>query len=109
MIWTTTPWTLAANLAIAVHPYLEYKVLIYEKDRHKFMSLVAEDRIEAVVSAGGLGEGQYSVSKNSIKGKHLEGLRYVHPFVENNPTDKDAYMLILTGCGDKMFWRLKPL
>jgi isoleucyl-tRNA synthetase len=95
MIWTTTPWTLAANLAIAVHPHLDYKALIYEKDGDKFVSVVAEDRIEAVVAAASLGEEQYTVSKKTIKGKELEGLRYEHPFVENNPTDKDAYMIIL--------------
>jgi len=95
MIWTTTPWTLAANLAIAVHPDLDYKALIYEKDGAKFVSLVAEDRIEAVVAAAGLGEGQYTVSKKSIKGKNLEGLRYEHPFVDDKPTEKNAYMVIL--------------
>jgi len=95
MIWTTTPWTLAANLAIAVHPNLDYKALIYEKDGNRFVSLVATDRVEAVVAVAGLGEGQYTVSKKSIKGKNLEGLRYEHPFVDDNPTDKDAYMIIL--------------
>jgi isoleucyl-tRNA synthetase len=94
MIWTTTPWTLAANLAIAVHPDLDYKALIYEKDGSKFVSIVATERVEAVVKAAGLEEGQYTVSKKSVKGKNLEGLRYEHPFVENNPTDKDAYMII---------------
>ena len=95
MIWTTTPWTLAANLAIAVHPHLDYKALIYEKDGNRFVLVVAEDRIEAVVVAGGLEEEKYKVSKKSIKGRNLEGLRYLHPFVENNPTDKDAFMVIL--------------
>ena len=95
VIWTTTPWTLTANLAIAVHPHLGYKALSYEKDGEKFVSLVAEDRIETVVAAGGFEEGKYKVSKKSIKGKNLEGLRYLHPFVENNPTDKDAFMVIL--------------
>jgi len=94
MIWTTTPWTLAANLAIAVHPNLDYTALNYEKDGEKFVSVVASERIEAVAAAGRLEEGKYKVSKKSIKGKNLEGLRYLHPFVENNPTDKDAYMVI---------------
>jgi isoleucyl-tRNA synthetase len=94
MIWTTTPWTLAANLAVAVHPYLEYKAISYEKDGQKFISVVTTDRIEAVVSAGELREGKYSISEKSIKGSELEGLRYRHPFVESNPTDKDAFMVI---------------
>jgi len=95
MIWTTTPWTLAANLAIALHPLLDYKALIYEKNGDKFISLVARDRIEAVVKAAGLEEGQYGVSDKLVKGSDLEGLRYLHPFVEKNPTDKDAFMVIL--------------
>jgi isoleucyl-tRNA synthetase len=94
MIWTTTPWTLAANLAIAVHPRLDYKALTYEKNGNSFVSLIATDRIKAVVAAGDLEEGQYTVSEKSIKGSELEGLRYEHPFVENNPTDKDAFMVI---------------
>jgi len=95
MIWTTTPWTLAANLAVAVHPSLDYKALIYEKNGDKFISLVARDRIEAVVKAAGLEEGKYCLSNKSVKGSDLEGLRYLHPFVEKNPTDKDAFMVIL--------------
>jgi isoleucyl-tRNA synthetase len=93
MIWTTTPWTLAANLAVAVHPRLEYAGVSYQKDGQKFVSIVATERIEAVVKAAGLSEGQYKVSA-AVKGAELEGLRYVHPYVEKNPTDKDAYMVI---------------
>jgi isoleucyl-tRNA synthetase len=95
MIWTTTPWTLAANLAIAVHPYLDYVALTYEKAGRKFVSIVTPDRIEAVVAGGGLKDGQYTTSEKSVRGRELEGLRYVHPFVERNPTNKDAYMVIL--------------
>ena len=95
MIWTTTPWTLAANLAIAVHPYLDYTAISYEKDGQKFVSIVTPDRIEAIVSAGGLREGQYRVGEKTARGSELEGLRYAHPFVENNPTDKDAFMVLL--------------
>ena len=94
MIWTTTPWTLAANLAIAVHPYLDYTTVQYEKDGTRFVSIVATDRREAVVAAGELQEGQYTTGEKTIRGSELEGLRYLHPFVENNPTDKDAYMVI---------------
>ncbi len=95
MIWTTTPWTLAANLAIAVHPHLEYKAISYEQNGSRFVSVVGADRLEAIVAAGGLGEGAYSVGEKSVKGGELEGLRYEHPYVEGNPTDKDAFMVIL--------------
>jgi len=94
MIWTTTPWTLAANLALAVHPELDYVVIRYKRHGEEFVSLVAAERVKAVVEAGNLKEGQYEVSRKPIKGKYLKELRYEHPFVDTNPTDKDAYMVI---------------
>jgi len=95
MIWTTTPWTLAANLAVAVHPRLDYTAVHYEKDGRNFVSIVATERIKVVIAAGDLAEGKYSLGEKTVKGSELEGLRYVHPFVEKNPTEKDAYMVIL--------------
>ncbi|MCJ7730356.1 MAG: isoleucine--tRNA ligase, partial [Sedimentisphaerales bacterium] len=95
MIWTTTPWTLAANLAVAVHPRLEYVAVDYEHNNQKFVSVVVSDRLPAVISAAGLKEGQYKISQNKVLGSKLEGLRYLHPFVDKNPTDKDAYKVIL--------------
>ncbi|HUW20675.1 MAG TPA: isoleucine--tRNA ligase [Sedimentisphaerales bacterium] len=93
MIWTTTPWTLAANLAVAVHPHLEYAAISYEKQGRKFVSILVAERIEAA-AAGGLEKKQYKVSEKRVRGSELEGLRYEHPFVAANPTDKDAYMVI---------------
>jgi len=95
MIWTTTPWTLTANLAVAVHPHLDYTAISYERNGGKFVSILVSERIEAVVAAGGLEKGQYHISEKKVRGSELEGLRYLHPFVERNPTDKDAYMVIL--------------
>ena len=95
MIWTTTPWTLAANLAVAVHPYLDYKAVGYEQNGQKYISILAAERVEAVVGARGRGEGHKSISEKAVRGSELEGLRYMHPFVEKNPTEKDAYMVIL--------------
>jgi isoleucyl-tRNA synthetase len=95
MIWTTTPWTLAANLAIAVHPQLDYTTICYEKDGHRYVSVVATDRVSAVVHAGRLKEGEYTLAGKTVRGSELDDLRYRHPFVENNPTDQDAYMVVL--------------
>jgi len=95
MIWTTTPWTLAANLAIAVHPELEYTSISYEKGGQVYVAIVAAQRVEAVLAAGGLDESQCTISERTVLGSVLEGLRYIHPFVEENPTDKDAYKIIL--------------
>ncbi|MBN2020293.1 MAG: isoleucine--tRNA ligase [Sedimentisphaerales bacterium] len=95
MIWTTTPWTLAANLAVAVHPRLEYVALDYQLNGKRFVSVVVSERLSAVIAAAGLNEGRYQISQNKVLGSKLEGLRYHHPFVEKNPTDSDAYMVIL--------------
>ncbi|MBL7214384.1 MAG: isoleucine--tRNA ligase [Phycisphaerae bacterium] len=93
MIWTTTPWTLAANLAVALHPRLDYVGLTYDKDGTKFTSIICSERLEAVIKAAGLQEGQYTVSK-PVKGVRFEKLRYIHPYVEKNPTEQDAYFAI---------------
>ncbi|MGA2171918.1 MAG: isoleucine--tRNA ligase [Sedimentisphaerales bacterium] len=95
MIWTTTPWTLTANLAVAVHPRLEYVSIDYQLNGRRFVSVVVSDRLPAVIAAAKLNEGQYKISQNKVAGGKLEGLRYAHPFVPKNPTDKDAYKVIL--------------
>ncbi|MEN6386664.1 MAG: isoleucine--tRNA ligase [Phycisphaerales bacterium] len=92
MIWTTTPWTLASNLAVAVHPDLEYKSITYTHNGKQFTSIVSQARLEAVVAAGKLTDCQ--ISETSVKGKELVGLYYNHPFVEKNPTKFDAYRVI---------------
>ena len=94
MIWTTTPWTLAANLAVAVHPSLEYVSISYQKDGRRFASVVCTERVGAAAAAAGLAEGEYSISR-PVKGADLKGLRYRHPFLDKNPTDKDAWFVIL--------------
>ncbi|MCK4914135.1 MAG: isoleucine--tRNA ligase [Planctomycetes bacterium] len=91
MIWTTTPWTLTANLAVAVNPNLEYTTISYENNGKKIISVIAAERLEAISSL----DLQFTGSDKRVQGKELEGLRYVHPFVKNNPTDKDAHMVIL--------------
>jgi len=76
VIWTTTPWTLIANVAVAAHPDLQYVYVETE-----FGSLViAEDLyIDVLVNAYGAGMRQNAVIKK-IQGKDLEGLIYTHPF-----------------------------
>ncbi len=94
MIWTTTPWTLTANLALAVHPILDYVAIRYKKDGRPAVSIVGANRLSAVIAAAGLSEGNFSVSNIKVYGNQLKGLRYEHPFVKKNPTDKDAYMVV---------------
>jgi isoleucyl-tRNA synthetase len=97
MIWTTTPWTLAANLAVAVNPNLDYRAICYNKGDKRFVSVICAERVTAVAEAATLRGADYQLSDKSVKGSELEGLRYRHPFLDSNPTDKDAHMVI---CAD---------
>jgi isoleucyl-tRNA synthetase len=73
IIWTTTPWTLPANLAIAFHPDFDYAAI--EQNGEVF--LVAEGRLEALRETIGL-SGRVVAR---ISGKKIEGLKADHPFI----------------------------
>ncbi|SFA75181.1 MULTISPECIES: isoleucine--tRNA ligase [unclassified Bacillus (in: firmicutes)] len=72
VIWTTTPWTIPANLGISVHPDLTYVVVAANDKKY----LVAEALLEAVSSAVGW-EATEVVSK--VKGSELENIVAEHP------------------------------
>jgi len=79
VIWTTTPWTLPANLAIAVKPDYDY-ALVERNDEHDAARyLIANDLVETVTK--NFGWDDYKVVK-LYKGMVLENLRYRHPFLD---------------------------
>ncbi len=75
LIWTTTPWTLPANRALALHP--EYVYVLAETSAGKL--LLAEDRLEAVAKELGL---EVQSRLGTWSGKDLEGLKFHHPFLD---------------------------
>jgi isoleucyl-tRNA synthetase len=75
VIWTTTPWTLVANVAVAVNPSLDYVTIETAGERY----ILAHDLLESV--AGKSGFKDYKVV-STVKGKELEGLVYKHPFMD---------------------------
>jgi isoleucyl-tRNA synthetase len=75
LIWTTTPWTLPANLAIALHPDLEY-VLVRADGK---MWIVADDLLKANSEAAGWSEPERI---QIFKGGLLEGCHYRHPLAD---------------------------
>ena len=79
LAWTTTPWTLTANMALAVAPDEDY-VLMRSPDGDE-RALLVRARIEDV-----LGEGW--TEEASFKGSELQGLRYSPPFA--NATEDDG-------------------
>ena len=72
LIWTTTPWTLPSNLAMAVHPDVDYVTVEANGERY----LLAEARVAAY--ARELGEDPPVVAR--YKGADLLGRRYTPPF-----------------------------
>ena len=75
LVWTTTPWTLPANLAIAFGPEVEYALVAYG-DR---AVVVAADLVEAVFK---LRPGTAHDVVTTVRGEALLGLEYRHPFAD---------------------------
>ncbi len=79
VIWTTTPWTLPANLAVAVHPALEYALVRCQlNDREEHMVL-ASDLVEPVMQR--YGAQQITVLGRCL-GQALEHSLLQHPFYD---------------------------
>ena len=94
VIWTTTPWTIPANLAICLHPDFEYSLVETEKGKLIFVSTLKDKLLEKFGLTG-------KVLK-TFKGKDLEGIVCRHPLYDDREsliilgdhvTDEDG-----TGC-----------
>ena len=75
VIWTTTPWTLPANLAICLHPEFTYVAVTHGDDTY----IVAEERLSALVSEWELTD--YKIV-GSCKGADWENAVCRHPFID---------------------------
>jgi isoleucyl-tRNA synthetase len=78
-IWTTTPWTLPANLAIAVHPKEIYVMREFRKEGASEMLVLAASLVEAFCAATGFEPTGEPIS--SFPGSQLEGVTAQHPFL----------------------------
>jgi isoleucyl-tRNA synthetase len=104
VIWTTTPWTLPANLAVSAHPDFSYvaydlhgQIVVVAKDLlARFLADVAPDELSVKPTAhtpeahqaatGGGGDGVAHLADPrrviaTLEGKALEGVKYRHPFM----------------------------
>ncbi len=77
VIWTTTPWTLPANLAVAVNPGFEYVVVQTLTEHGPERLMLAEDMLKDAMDRWGIED--YSVLAYG-KGEALEGVKLHHPF-----------------------------
>ncbi|HET7535033.1 MAG TPA: isoleucine--tRNA ligase, partial [Candidatus Didemnitutus sp.] len=94
VIWTTTPWTIPANLAIAVHPEVEYVVADIGAER----IIVAQALLGSVATAAKLAA-QPSVIL-TLPGAKLEKLQPRHPFIDRaSPVVLADYVTTDSGTG----------
>ena len=78
VIWTTTPWTLPANVAIALNPQLTYVVGSFLKNEQTQTLVIAKELLASFEEKTGWALAE---SFQEIKGESLEGQKAKHPFL----------------------------
>ncbi len=78
-IWTTTPWTLPANRAVAVHPQFDYALIEFDLGAGPERLVLASELIDAVMKS--LGIANWSLVATA-KGAALEHMLLRHPFYD---------------------------
>ncbi len=73
--WTTTPWTLPANEAVALHPELDYVLVDIGSEYLLLAQVLAENLISRYAF-------EATISKQTFSGSELEGLKVKHPFYD---------------------------
>lgn len=93
LIWTTTPWTLPANLAIAVHPDFTYVAV--ETDKEIYIAL--KDLVEDITKRAGISD--YKII-GEVPQETLKTLTFKHPFLDRQSVVVYAdYVAADTGTG----------
>ncbi len=77
LIWTTTPWTIPGNMAIALNPDIEYSLVTTEKEN----LILASALVEKVMKEVGIVNYGFG---GSAKGQFLEGITCKHPIFERD-------------------------
>ena len=106
LIWTTTPWTIPANLAIALHPDYDYS--LFEMNNEYF---IAATRLIPLIAD--LIKAEYKILTD-FKGEKLKGFNTIHPLYDRNSVLINADYVVLdqgTGCvhtapghGEEDYW-----
>ncbi|MCJ7535330.1 MAG: isoleucine--tRNA ligase [Anaerolineales bacterium] len=89
LVWTTTPWTLPGNVAVAVHPDVDYVIVerkLAENSKEKL--ILAKDLVEQVFR-----DEQVEIFE-TFKGKKLKGIKY-QPLFTFLALDKPAHYVVL--------------
>jgi isoleucyl-tRNA synthetase len=98
--WTTTPWTLPANLALAFHPEADYG--FYSVEGRNEVILIARALRESAPARWRAGGAALALGPAlaEVKGRDLEGLRFRHPWIDrDSPAVLGDYVTLDTGTG----------
>ncbi len=93
VIWTTTPWTLPANVAVAVHPGITYARLEAVKDGRKEILWIAEELVEPVLRKGRYQD--YAILEKA-GGDALTSFSYRSPLEEQVPLQREISHRVVT-------------
>ncbi|MHA1792148.1 MAG: isoleucine--tRNA ligase [Promethearchaeota archaeon] len=89
VIWTTTPWTLVANMAIMANPEIEYvRARVKQEGGTDEIWIMAKNLAAMFIQAE---VGVFPEFIESFPGEKLEGMRYIHPLLEEVPIQKQFY------------------
>ena len=88
LVWTTTPWTLPANVAVAAHPDVDYVTVERDNNGTKEKLILARNLLEKVF------RGEEVKVLDTFKGKKLKGTKY-QPLFTFLPVDKPAHFVVL--------------
>ncbi len=100
VIWTTTPWTLPANLALAFHPDLDYGFYpVTGSDELLLLATGLRDQAAARFYGPAAGE-KLGPALLEVKGRELEGLRFRHAWIpRDSPAVLGDYVTLDAGTG----------
>ena len=88
LVWTTTPWTLPANVAVAVHPEVDYVTVERDNNGTKEKLILAKNLVEKIF------KDEIVKVVDTFKGRKLKGVKY-KPLFTYLPVDKPAYFIVL--------------
>ncbi|MBI5962187.1 MAG: isoleucine--tRNA ligase [Chloroflexi bacterium] len=88
LVWTTTPWTLPGNVAVAAHPEVDYVTIERDNNGTKEKLILARSLVEKIF------KDENVMILDSFKGKKLKGMKY-NPLFTFVPPDKPAYFVVL--------------
>ncbi len=80
VIWTTTPWTLPANMALALHPHFIYRMVKTPDGELIIEQNLIKDCMEKI----GYKESEYTISEGAWAGEELEGIICRHPWIDRD-------------------------